>query len=121
MIKTFPPATDVKPCNSLHKGTEIHFLLSNAFTSQECKGIFFFNIQLYKVHMKCYMNYLSQVGELAILSLVITPTVQNKSFHSKYADFSILQFTTVFLLIWLMQCILKQCLSVILRTLDQIP
>lgn len=28
------------------------------------------------------MNYLSQVGELAILSLVIKPTVQNKSFHS---------------------------------------
>lgn len=45
---------------------------------------FFFNIQLYKVHLKHYMNYLSQVGELAILSLVIKPTVQNKSFHSYF-------------------------------------
>lgn len=46
------------------------------------RKVFFFNIQLYKVHLKC-MNYLSQVGVLAILSLVIKPTVQNKSFHSK--------------------------------------
>lgn len=44
----------------------------------------FCNIQLYKVHLRCSMNYLSQVGELANLSLVIKPTVQNKSFHSNF-------------------------------------
>lgn len=45
---------------------------------------FFCYTQLHKVHMKCYMNYLSQEGELAILSLVIKPTVQSKSFHSNF-------------------------------------
>lgn len=73
---------DVRHCHSPQEGTETQFLHSDAFTSQECTGkLFFFNIQLYKVHLKC-MNYLSQVGVLAILSLVIKPTVQNKSFHS---------------------------------------
>lgn len=63
----------------LHRREQKQFLHSDAFTSQECTWKF--NIQLHKVHLKC-RNYLSQVGELAILSLVIKPTVQNKSFHS---------------------------------------
>lgn len=45
---------------------------------------FSFNIQLYKVHLKCYVNYLSQAGELAILSSVIKPTARGKSFHSNF-------------------------------------
>lgn len=67
--------------------TSIRFPLSNAFTSQERKGnffIFFVSVQPYKVHLKCYMNYLSQVGELAVLSLVFKPTVQSKSFRSNF-------------------------------------